>query len=193
MIVAVRVERVTLDTTSNRFVVILRDDTYKRWLPIVVGPAEAQAIALHLEQVSPPRPMTHDLMKNLMESLKADISRVVVNALKENTYYAFIDVKKNGAQTQVDARPSDAIALALRTRAPIFVDEEVMKKAAIGEDFNIVTDKENLLELHKKLQQAVEEERYEEAARIRDLIHEIQRDNKDSPEKEPEPPKDTDS
>ena len=69
MIIPVRVERVTLDTSSNRFVVILRDEVYKRWLPIVVGPAEAQAIALHLERVSPPRPMTHDLMKRFIDNL----------------------------------------------------------------------------------------------------------------------------
>ena len=129
MIVAVRVERVTLDTSSNRFVVILKDDTYRRWLPIVVGPAEAQAIALQLEKVTPPRPMTHDLLKNMVDSLKANVARVVVSDLKENTYYAIIDLKRNGAQLRVDARPSDAIAIALRTKSPIYVEEDVIKKS----------------------------------------------------------------
>ena len=177
MIVAVRVERVTLDTSSNRFVVILKDDTYHRWLPIVVGPAEAQAIALQLEKVSPPRPMTHDLMKNLVDSFKADIARVVVNDLKENTYYATIDLKRNGAQLQVDARPSDAIALALRARAPIFVDEEVMRKAAIGEEIESVQpqkEEDEIKSLNLQLQMAVKEERYEDAARFRDMINELQ-------------------
>jgi bifunctional DNase/RNase len=177
MIVAVRVERVTLDTSSNRFVVILKDDTYHRWLPIVVGPAEAQAIALQLEKVTPPRPMTHDLMKNMLDSMKANISRVIVSDLKENTYYATIDVKRNGRQSQIDARPSDAIALALRSRAPIFVEEEVMKKAAIGEEIEAVQPKEEedeIKTLNIKLQKAVEEERYEDAARIRDMINELQ-------------------
>ncbi len=177
MIVAVRVERVTLDTSSNRFVVILKDDTYSRWLPIVVGPAEAQAIALQLEKVNPPRPMTHDLMKNLLDSIKANVSRVVVSDLKENTYYATIDVKRNGAQLHVDARPSDAIALALRVSAPIFVDEDVMKKAAIGEDTEIdgsMKEQEEIETLSTQLEKAVQDERYEDAARIRDMIKEHQ-------------------
>jgi bifunctional DNase/RNase len=178
MIVAVRVERVTLDTSSNRFVVILKDDTYHRWLPIVVGPAEAQAIALHLEKVKPPRPMTHDLLKNILDSMKADVSRVVVNDLKENTYYAVIDLKKNGAQSKVDARPSDAIALALRVDAPIFVDEEVMQKASISNEIEAETAKygeeEEVQLLNVELQKAIQEERYEDAARIRDKINDIQ-------------------
>ena len=178
MIVAVRVERVTLDTSSNRFVVILKDDTYHRWLPIVVGPAEAQAIALHLEKVKPPRPMTHDLLKNILDSVKADVSRVIVSDLKENTYYAIIDIKKNGTQSKVDARPSDAIALALRVSAPIFVDEEVMQKASISNEIETETvkygEEEEVYLLNLELQKAVQEERYEDAARLRDKINEIQ-------------------
>lgn len=177
MIVAVRVERVTLDTSSNRFVVILKDDTYHRWLPIVVGPAEAQAIALPLEKVNPPRPMTHDLMKNLLDSIRTNIARVIVNDLKENTYYATIDLKRNGSQMQVDARPSDAIALALRAQAPIFVDEEVMQKAAIGEEMESIEpmkEEDEIKSLNVQLQKAVKEERYEDAARFRDMINELQ-------------------
>ncbi|MBN1548531.1 MAG: bifunctional nuclease family protein [Syntrophaceae bacterium] len=178
MIVAVRVERVTLDTSSNRFVVILKDDTYRRWLPIVVGPAEAQAIALQLEKVKPPRPMTHDLMKNILDSMKVDVSRVVVSDLKENTYFAVIDIKKNGTQTKVDARPSDAIALALRVSAPIFVDEEVMQKASIGDEIETEAidagERDEIQNLNQELQKAVQEERYEDAARLRDKISEIQ-------------------
>ena len=178
MIIAVRVARVTLDTSSNRFVIILKDDTYQRWLPIVVGPAEAQAIALQLENVAPPRPMTHDLMKNLLDSMKADISQVVVSDLKENTYYATIGIKRNGSNAQIDARPSDAIALALRFQAPIFVDEQVMKKAAIDDNMATMenkSDEEEIKNLNEKLQKAVVEERYEDAARIRDTIHELQK------------------
>lgn len=175
MIVAVRVERVTLDTSSNRFVVILRDDTYHRWLPIVVGPAEAQAIALQIEKVTPPRPMTHDLMKNLLDSIEVNISRVIVNDLQENTYYATIDLKLNGTQCKVDARPSDAIALALRTSSPIFVDEEVMQKAAISDEAEKPeSSKEDKVQnLNFELQKAVEDERYEDAARLRDQINEF--------------------
>jgi bifunctional DNase/RNase len=143
----------------------------------VVGPAEAQAIALQLENVAPPRPMTHDLMKNLLDSMKADISQVVVSDLKENTYYATIGIKRNGTDAKIDARPSDAIALALRFEAPIFVDEKVMKKAAIDDNMTEIEDKnekDDIKNLNEKLQKAVEEERYEDAARIRDAIHELQ-------------------
>ena len=181
MIIAVRVERVTLDTSSNRFVVILKDDTYHRWLPIVVGPAEAQAIALQLEKVTPPRPMTHDLMKSLLDSMHVNVSRVVVSDLKENTYFATIDLKRNGTQSQIDARPSDAIALALRSQAPIFVDENVMKKAGIGDDIDSSEpkeDKDEIKTLTIKLQDAVQEERYEDAARIRDQINELREKQK---------------
>jgi uncharacterized protein len=181
MIVAVRVERVTLDTSNNRFVVILKDDIYKRWLPIVVGLAEAQAIALQLKSVHPPRPMTHDLMKNLIESLKGNVARVIVSELKENTYYAVIDVKMNGNQNKIDARPSDAIALALRTSSPIFVEEDVMVKASISEDLlkqEPVDEADELQNLNRELMKAVEEERYEDAARIRDEINTYQQQNK---------------
>lgn len=176
MMVHVRVERVTLDTSSNRFVVILRDDAYKRWLPIVVGPAEAQAIAMQLENVDPPRPMTHDLMKHILDKLDVTISRIVVNALRENTYYATIDIKEDGNEAELDARPSDAIALALRTRSPIFVDEIVMKRAGIGDQIESVEpeeDEEEMKTLNIELQTAVKEERYEDAARIRDKIAEL--------------------
>ncbi len=181
MLVAVRVDRVTLDTSTNRFVVILKDDVHNRWLPIVVGSNEAQAIALQLEKISPPRPLTHDLIKNILDSIKAFVTRIVVNDLRENTYYAAITVKTNGTVKEVDARPSDAIALALRVQAPIFVEESVMKRAAIleqlpepqfGEDSydRPVSDVDLMEELNIKLQKAVREERFEDAAKIRDEI-----------------------
>ncbi len=177
MIISVRVERVTLDTASNRFVVILKDEINKRWLPIVVGPAEAQAIAIQMEEMQPPRPMTHDLMKNLLDSLHAAINRVIVCDLKENTYYATIDLKKNGSHQQVDARPSDAIALALRTGAPIFVEEEVMKRASISEELETLSmnSADEITDLTKRMQEAVQEERYEDAAHLRDMINDLRK------------------
>lgn len=184
MLVAVRVDRVTLDTSTNRFVVILKDDVRSRWLPIVVGSTEAQAIALQLEKISPPRPLTHDLIKNLLDSIKVMVTRIVVNDLRENTYYAAISLKTNGTNKEIDARPSDAIALALRVQAPIYVEENVMKRAAVVEQavrddfegefedrpFSIV---DQLEDLNIKLQKAVREERFEDAARIRDEIIEL--------------------
>lgn len=182
MLISVRVDRVTLDTTSNRFVVILKDDQGQRWLPIVVGSTEAQAIALQLEKITPPRPLTHDLMKNLLDSIEVRVSRVVVNDLRENTYYALIGLKMNGNHAEIDARPSDAIALALRTQAPIFVAEEVMKKAS-------VSDKETAKEeetppmsrqerLNMEMQKAISDERFEDAARLRDEINALRKERR---------------
>ncbi|HEX9973595.1 MAG TPA: bifunctional nuclease family protein [bacterium] len=181
MLVAVRVDRVTLDTSTNRFVVILKDDVRSRWLPIVVGAPEAQAIALQLEKISPPRPLTHDLIKNLLDSVKVLVTRIVVNDLRENTYYAAISLKTNGSSKEIDARPSDAIALALRVQAPIYVEENVMKRAAVvehavDEDYEAEYDDrpfsaiDQLEDLNIKLQKAVREERFEDAAKIRDEI-----------------------
>ncbi|MBN2105357.1 bifunctional nuclease family protein [bacterium] len=184
MIVSVKVERVTLDTSNNRFVVILRDEINDRWLPIVVGPAEAQAIAFELERVVPPRPMTHDLIRNLLSSLNVKIAKVVVSDLRENTYYATIGLKQNGSENEIDARPSDAIALALRTKAPIFVEEQVMEQAAISEEMTQtepVNQMDEINQLNVELQKAIEEERYEDAAKLRDLINEKSTETKKSP------------
>jgi bifunctional DNase/RNase len=187
MLVRVKVERVTLDTAASRFVVILKDEKQNRWLPIVVGSTEAQAIALQLEKIVPPRPLTHDLMKNLLESVDVNISRIIVNELRENTYFAVIGLQKNGHSKSIDARPSDAIALALRVNAPIFVEEEVMQKASITEKDAQIDDIEDdyspgdrLEQLNVDLRNAVQDERYEDAAKIRDEIKKIKDDLRDS-------------
>jgi len=186
MLVAVRVDRVTLDAHTNRFVVILRDDVNNRWLPIVVGNTEAQAIALQLENVSPPRPLTHDLIKNLLESIEAKISRVVVSDLRENTYFALIGLKLNGSDADIDARPSDAIALALRMNAPIFVAEDVMEKASVedkdtdSESTEVGAPMNALERLEVDMQKAINDERYEDAARLRDEIKTLRKDTERS-------------
>jgi len=184
MHIAVRVDRVTFDTTTNRFVVILKDDVNNRWLPIVVGSTEAQAIALQLEKISPPRPLTHDLMKNLLDSIKIGVNRIVVNDLRENTYYALISIKNNGSTQEIDARPSDANALALRMQAPIFVEESVMRRASIQErqsdDFEKPASVDRLEELNIQLNKAIKEERFEDAARLRDEILELKKERQTS-------------
>ena len=124
-----KVKGLALDPLSNMPIIILRDEEDKRSLPIWVGIFEANAIALELEKISTPRPMTHDLMKNILESLDAHVMKVVVSDLKENTFFAVIHVRIGESEITVDARPSDAIALALRVAAPIFVDEDVVRKA----------------------------------------------------------------
>jgi bifunctional DNase/RNase len=124
-----KVKGVALDPMSNMPIIILRDEEEKRSLPIWVGIAEANAIALELEKIPTARPMTHDLIKNLIEALHARVSKVVVNDLRENTFFALIHLTIGPTEITVDSRPSDAIALALRVGAPIFVDDEVVSKA----------------------------------------------------------------
>ncbi|MBD3385697.1 hypothetical protein GF407_12330 [candidate division KSB1 bacterium] len=186
MLVRVNVERVTLDTATSRFVVILKDDAKSRWLPIVVGSTEAQAIALQLENIVPPRPLTHDLIKNLLFDLDVNVDRIVVNDLKENTYYALVTLILNGEKREIDARPSDAIALALRMQADIFVEDDVMNRAAIMDQIDEKLDEsdddeelavsDQLEQLNVELRKAVQDERYEEAARIRDEIKRLKAD-----------------
>jgi hypothetical protein len=129
MFVEMKVRTVALDPVSNLPIVILRDEEEKRSLPIWVGMFEANAIALELDKISTPRPMTHDLLKNVLDSLDAQVAKIVVNDLKENTFFAMIHLRVGDTEITVDSRPSDAIALALRVAAPIYVDEEVVRKA----------------------------------------------------------------
>ena len=118
-----------LDPFTNMPIVILKDKEGKRALPIWVGIFEANAIALEIEKVSTPRPMTHDLIKNVLETLQAKVNHILINDLKDNTFYAVISLTVDGSQLLVDSRPSDAIALALRVSAPIFVSREVVEEA----------------------------------------------------------------
>jgi bifunctional DNase/RNase len=118
-----------VDPITNMPIIILRDREGQRVLPIWVGIFEANAIALQIENITTPRPMTHDLLRNIIEDLQATVQKVVVTDLKENTFYALIHLQRNGESVAIDARPSDAIALALRARAPIFVDDTVIDNA----------------------------------------------------------------
>jgi bifunctional DNase/RNase len=129
MYVEMKVRGLALDPMSNMPIIILRDDEDKRSLPIWVGIFEANAIALELEKIPTPRPMTHDLIKNILESVEARVTKVVVTDLRENTFFAVLHLTIGEQEYQVDSRPSDAIALALRVSAPIYVDEDVVRKA----------------------------------------------------------------
>jgi bifunctional DNase/RNase len=118
-----------LDPVSNSPIVVLKDEDEKFFLPIWVGIFEANAIALQLENVTTPRPMTHDLLRNLISELDARVTRVVINDLRDSTFFAQIRVITGERTMEIDARPSDAIALALRTEAPIFVAQSVLDQA----------------------------------------------------------------
>src|SRR5215510_14431102 len=124
-----KVRGLTLDPLSNMALVILRDLEGNRALPIWVGIPEANAIALEIEQVPTPRPMTHDLIKNILEGINASVTRVVVNDLRDSTFYATISLSLQGKEFHIDSRPSDAIAVALRVRAPIYVTLDVIERA----------------------------------------------------------------
>jgi len=129
MWVEMKVRGLALDSVSNMPIIILRDEEEKRSLPIWVGIFEANAIALELEKIATPRPMTHDLIKNILESVDAKVEKIVVNDLRENTFFALIHLRLGEEEITVDSRPSDAIALALRVGAPIFVDDDVVRRA----------------------------------------------------------------
>ncbi len=128
-LVPMSIKGLMLDPVSNSPIVVLKDEAEKFFLPIWVGIFEANAIALQLENVSTPRPMTHDLLRNLIAGLDAHVTRVVINDLRDSTFFAQIRVLTAGKTLEIDARPSDAIALALRTEAPIFVAQSVLDQA----------------------------------------------------------------
>jgi bifunctional DNase/RNase len=129
MQIEMTIKGLMVDPITNMPIVLLRDKDGHKVLPIWVGIFEANAIALQIENIATPRPMTHDLLRNVIHDLKAAVQKVVVCDLQENTFYALIYLTVNGDTVAIDARPSDAIALALRTRAPIFVEETVIDNA----------------------------------------------------------------
>ena len=136
--------KLMVDPITNLPIILLRDRDGQRVLPIWVGASEANAIALQIENITTPRPMTHDLLRNVIHDLKAEIRKVVVSDLKDNTFYALIHLEVNGEPLAVDARPSDAIALALRARAPIFVEDRVIDNAKTNDFAPDKTDAERL-------------------------------------------------
>ena len=127
--VEMKVEGLTLDPLTNMPIIILKDLLSDKALPIWVGYFEANAIALEIEKINTPRPMTHDLLRSMISSLHAKVKHVLINDLKDNTFFAVISVVQNGSDMTIDSRPSDAIALALRTKSPIFVEEKVIEAA----------------------------------------------------------------
>lgn len=180
--------------TGGAYAILLKEIEGVRRLPIIIGAFEAQAIALEMEGIKPPRPLTHDLLKTLVENLGANVVEVVVSELKDNTFYAKIVLEASGLSNEIDARPSDAIALAVRAYAPIYVNETVMSSAAfIPSDesvlpgFEIINDADlekkplskeaQLAVLQDKLREALESEEFERAAKLRDDIKRLTQNN----------------
>jgi uncharacterized protein len=155
MEVEMKIRGLMMDPVTNMPIVVLKDTNGTAILPIWVGIYEANAIALEIEKVSTPRPMTHDLIKTLLLGLGTGIRKVVVSELKDDTFYAVIWLDKDGDLISVDSRPSDALALALRLDCPIYVDEAVLKNSKMS---NASTDKINNEELRRWLESLNDED-----------------------------------
>ncbi len=155
MEVEMKIRGLMLDPVTSLPIVILRDLEGKSVLPIWVGAYEANAIALEIEKVATPRPMTHDLIKNVMLGADMSLRKVVVSELKDDTFYAVIWAEKSGQIISIDSRPSDALALALRMDCPIFVDEEVLRTSKVSQ---AVSDKSTSEELKRWLENLSDED-----------------------------------
>ena len=173
----------TSPASGGAYALILKEVNGNRRLPIIIGAYEAQSIALEMEGVKPPRPLTHDLIKSILDSLGTELTEITINELKDGTFYAKLSLDSQ----EVDARPSDAIALAVRYGAPIFVAEKVMEEAAFlpeTEDADATESPKlekgkdfigNQLEgLRGQLLEAIEREDYEKAAQLRDEIRKLE-------------------
>ena len=149
MLIEMSIKGLMVDPVTNMPIVLLRDADNQRMLPIWVGPVEANAIALQMENITPPRPMTHDLLRNLLAELGATLRRVVISDLRESTFFAYLELDRGGERLFVDARPSDALALSLRLRAPVFVDPRVLDQA---KSIDVTTDQADQERLQKWLE-----------------------------------------
>jgi bifunctional DNase/RNase len=128
-----KVDKLGIDLLTHDPVVILKDLEGKRFLPILIGPFEATAIALALEGTAVPRPLSHDLMRSLLETMRAKLEQIVIHDIKDSTFFAKLIVRTNGETQEIDARPSDGIALALRMQAPIFVSDKIVLEETVAD------------------------------------------------------------
>ncbi|HXX43246.1 MAG TPA: bifunctional nuclease family protein [Candidatus Acidoferrales bacterium] len=151
----VKIRGLMMDPVTNMPVVVLKETQGNGVLPIWVGVYEANAIALEIEKVQTPRPMTHDLLKNVLNGLNVRVQKVVVSDLREDTFYALIWMERDGETISMDSRPSDALALALRLDCPIFVEDQVLKSSKMSTG---VTDKNSSDELRKWLENLSDED-----------------------------------
>ena len=169
--IEVKIDSIRVSLMSQHRVVVLKDVDTDRYLPIWIGPFEADAITIQLQGVQVARPLTHDLLKSVIDEMGATISHVMVNELKNDTFFARIVMDVNGQSMEIDARPSDAIALAVRANAPLFVAEEVMSAASIVPETNLDeanTDVDT---------EPLSEEEEEKLAVFRDFIDELDLDD----------------
>jgi bifunctional DNase/RNase len=155
MEVEMRIRGLMMDPVTNMPIVVLKDVTSDQVLPIWVGIYEANAIALEIEKVTTPRPMTHDLIKNVLTGLEAQVRKIVVNELRDDTFFAIIWLEKGGELISIDSRPSDALALALRVDCPIFVEDQVLKSSKVA---GTMSDKVSAEEMRRWLENLGDED-----------------------------------
>ncbi len=176
--IPVNVEKISYHPASRSYAVLLKDRKSKKVLPILVGSFEAQSIALALEVVETPRPLTHDLICEMIKKIDANLISVNISKLNDGVFYAKMKIKglKFGIR-EIDSRPSDAISIALRLNAQIYVSPQVIKEAAVNQEDisedSAMTPKYSIEDLELKLKKAVEKEEYEKAAKIRDKLKEL--------------------
>ena len=176
--IPVNVDKISYHPSSRSYAVLLKEENSEKVLPILVGSFEAQSIALALEVVETPRPLTHDLICEMIKKIDAELLSVNISRLNEGVFYAKLKIKglKFGIK-QIDSRPSDAISVALRLNAQIYVSPEVIKEAGVNQDEiseeSSMSPKYSIQDLELKLKKAVEKEEYEKAAKIRDKIKEL--------------------
>ena len=171
------IEGIRVNLANYQRVVILKEKDAGRYLPIWIGPAEADAIAVRLQEVSVARPLTHDLLRDLLEKLGARVDCVVVNDLADDTFYARIMLSVNGEQLEIDSRPSDALALAVRTQVPIYAEDSVLDKAGVmlGKDGQPIEGGLSQQEPTSK----VDEEEIQRMSAFRDFIEGLDLDDFD--------------
>jgi bifunctional DNase/RNase len=155
MEVEMKIRGLMMDPVTNMPIVVLKDQVTETVLPIWVGVYEANAIALEIEKITTPRPMTHDLLKNLLVGLETMVRKVVVTELKDDTFFAVIWLERNGEIISIDSRPSDALALALRMDCPIFVEDDVLKHSKLASS---ISDRVSADELRKWLENLGEDD-----------------------------------
>jgi bifunctional DNase/RNase len=172
-LIPVKIQGVVVDPVSRGFAVILRDDISNKWLPIYIGPFEAQSIAQALEGQKFTRPGTHDLIKNIIDDLNCHIVKVTITELQDSTFFAVITVMTPAGEKDIDSRPSDAIAVAVRAKAPVFIAKKVILQA--GMDAMPKEDERSvkMRELQTRLNDLIQQEKYEEAAKLRDEMNRI--------------------
>ena len=176
--IPVNVEKISYHPSSRSYAVLLKEQNSEKVLPILVGSFEAQSIALALEVVETPRPLTHDLICEMIKKIDAKLVSVGISKLNDGVFYAKLNIKglKFGNK-QIDSRPSDAISIALRLNAQIYVSPEVIKEAGVNQEDiqeeSSITPKYSIEDLELKLKKAVEKEEYEKAAKIRDKLKEL--------------------